>query len=147
MKRTSWKSMAVLVIGILVVGGLSLPSAIAAEKVIKITIPSHIPPSYYDMFPPIKQFTDRVNELGKGKIQANLYHSESLYKVKDIIPALMNGSCEIVMHTSAHTTGSWPEIGGLNLPFLYKSNEDVMQKWQYPFFENFEHILGLIIDH
>ena len=108
MKRTFWKSMAVLAIGILVLGGLSLPSAVAAEKVIKITIPSHVPPSYHDMFPPIKQFVDRVNELGKGKVQANLYHSESLYKVKDIIPALMNGSCEMVFHTSSHTTAACP---------------------------------------
>jgi len=130
MKRTFWKSMAILAIGILVVGGLSLPSAFAADKVIKITVPSHVPPSYHDMFPPIKQFVDRINELGKGKIQANLYHSESLYKVKDIIPALMNGSCEMVFHTSSHTTGAWPEIGGLNLPFLYKSNEDVVEKWK-----------------
>ena len=130
MKRKFLKSMEILAIGILVVGGLYLPSAVAAEKVVKITIPSHVPPSYLDMFPAIKQFVDRVNELGKGKIQANLYHSESLYKVKDIIPALMNGSCEIVLHTSAHTTGSWPELGGLNLPFLYKSNEDAMERWK-----------------
>jgi TRAP-type C4-dicarboxylate transport system substrate-binding protein len=130
MKSALLKSMMVLALGLLMVGGYAVQGSYAADKVIKITVPSHVPPSYHDMFPPIKQFVDRVNELGKGKIQVNLYHSESLYKVKDIIPALMNGSCEMVFHTSAHTTGSWPEIGGLNLPFLYKSNEDVMERWK-----------------
>ncbi|MFB3819099.1 MAG: TRAP transporter substrate-binding protein [Candidatus Methylomirabilales bacterium] len=105
-------------------------TAAAAAPVVKMTIPSHVLSTYQDMYPPIKQFVDRLNELGKGKIQAGLYHSESLYKVKDIVPALMNGSCEIIFHTSSHTTGAWAEIGGLNLPFLYKSNEDVVERWK-----------------
>jgi TRAP-type C4-dicarboxylate transport system substrate-binding protein len=130
MKSKFWRSIAIFVAGILTLGGLSIQGVSAADKIIKITIPSHVPPSYLDMFPPIKLFVDRLNELGKGKVQASLYHSESLYKVKDIIPALMNGSCEIVFHTSSHTTGAWPEIGGLNLPFLYKSNEDVEEHWK-----------------
>ncbi|WP_461210058.1 TRAP transporter substrate-binding protein [Desulfocurvus sp. DL9XJH121] len=109
---------------------LVTPKMVLASDVVKITIPSHIPPSYKDMYPPVKQFVDRINELGKGKIEATLYHSGSLYKVKDIIPALMNGSCEIVFNTSSHTTGSWPELGGLTLPFLYKSNDDLMAHWK-----------------
>lgn len=108
---------------------VAAPGMARAADVVHITIPCHVPPSYKDMFPPIQQFVDRLNELGKGSIKADLYHSGSLYKVKDIVPALMNGSCEIIFHTSSHTTGSWPELGGLTLPFLYKSNDDIQARW------------------
>ncbi len=42
----------------------------------------------------------------------------------------MNGSCEIIFHTSSHPTGAWPEVGGMNLPFLYKSSADVVARWK-----------------
>ena len=128
MKVSFTKAMLTLGIGLFLFCGF-LPQAAQAGDAIKITIPSHVPPSYKDMYPPIKQFVDRINELGKGKIDAQLYHSGSLYKVKDIVPALMNDSCEIIFHTSSHTTGSWPELGGLTLPFLYKDNDDIMARW------------------
>jgi TRAP-type C4-dicarboxylate transport system substrate-binding protein len=128
MKASFTKTMLALGTCLFLVCGV-LPQAAPAADVVKITIPCHIPSSYKDMFPPVKQFVDRINELGKGKLEAQLYHSGSLYKVKDIVPALMNGSCEIVFHTSSHTTGSWPELGGLTLPFLYKSNDDIQARW------------------
>ncbi|MDD2390976.1 MAG: TRAP transporter substrate-binding protein DctP [Desulfobacterales bacterium] len=101
----------------------------AADKVIKITVPAHITPGYKDMYDGVQRFVDRINELGKGEIQAELYHSQSLYKVKEIVPALINGSCEIIFHTSTHTTGSWPEVGGLSLPLLYNDEYEARDKW------------------
>ena len=129
MKNALGKSVTATFVGF-VMACATIQGVAAADKVINITVPAHIPPSYDDMFPPLKRFVDRVNENGKGKVHIDLYPSESLYKVKDIVPALMNGSCEIVFHTSSHTTGSWQELGGLNLPFLYKSNDDINERWR-----------------
>lgn len=97
-----------------------LNRATAEEQLITLKMASHVTPSYEELFPKIQAFADRINELGKGKIKAELYHSEKLFKVKEIVPALMNGACDIVFHTSTHTTEMWPELGGMSLPFLYK---------------------------
>ncbi len=104
-------------------------NAAYAEEPVKITIASHITPKYEDVFPPIQRFTDRINELGKGKVQAQLHHSESLFKVKELVPGLMNGACDIIFHTSSHTVETWPELGGLGLPFLYKDESDCRERW------------------
>lgn len=98
-------------------------AAPAAGKPITLTIPAHATPAYPD-FDSYQRFIDRINQDGKGKVEAKFYPSETLYKVKEIVPALMNGSCEIVFYTSSHTTGSWPEIGGMSLPFLYKDDDE-----------------------
>lgn len=109
----------------------------AAEEVIKLKISTHITPDYKDMFPPAQQFADRINELGKGRVEAKLYHSESLVKAKDIVPALMNGWSEIVFHATPYITDVWPEIGGIALPFLYKDESDCRNRWMAgtPLFE------------
>ncbi len=108
-----------------------------AEDVVKITIATHVTPSYEDVFPQIQRFTDRINELGKGKIQAELHHSESLFKVKELIPGLTKGACDIIFHTSSHTVENWSELGGLGLPFLYKDENDCRSRWMVgkPLFE------------
>jgi TRAP-type C4-dicarboxylate transport system substrate-binding protein len=100
----------------------------AEAKPITITIPLHVTPNYVDIFSGAQKFADKINQEGKGKVEVKLYPSETLYKVKDIIPALMNGSCEIIFHTSSHTTGSWPEIGGMGLPFLFKNDAEAMER-------------------
>jgi len=114
-----------LAVTLITIGSINQASA----KVIKITLPAHIPPSYVDLYTGFQRFADRVNELGKGKVQIDLYHSQSLYKSKEIVPALMNGSAEMILHTNTHTTGSWPEAGGLSLPFLYEDEFDAKNKW------------------
>ena len=101
---------------------------LADAKPIMITIPLHVTPGYVDIFSGAQKFADKINQEGKGKVEVKLYPSETLYKVKDIIPALMNGSCEIIFHTSSHTTGSWPEIGGMALPFLFKNDAETMER-------------------
>jgi TRAP-type C4-dicarboxylate transport system substrate-binding protein len=102
----------------------------AQDKPITITIPVHVTPAYEDLYSGVEKFVNQINKNGKGKVEVKLYHSEKLYKVKDIIPALMSGSCEIIFHTSTHTTGSWPEIGGLSLPLLYKNEADALERWR-----------------
>lgn len=111
--------------------GLIIPlsPATAEEQVITLKMASHVTPSYKEVFPKMQAFADRISELGKGRIKAELHHSESLFKVKEIVPALMNGACDIAFHTSTHTTEMWPELGGMSLPFLYKNEEDCRDRW------------------
>lgn len=121
-----------LIIGILMMSVLLLtgtPPATAADKPITLTIASHMTPRYQDLFPVVQQFVDRINELGKGKVKVEFYHSQTLFKVRELVPALINGSCEMIFHTSTHTTGSWPEVGGLSLPFLYQDDFDAKEHW------------------
>ncbi len=108
---------------------LGWASGFAADNVITITVPSHITPNYKDLFPTVQKFADRVNELGKGKVKVDLRHSESLFKMKEIVPALMNGACEMAFHSSLNITDTWPEIGGISLPFLYKDEADCQHRW------------------
>ncbi len=115
---------------VLMTAVLLITSGVALAAEIKITIPLHVTPSYRDLYENVEQFANRINSEGKGKVKVELYHSETLYKVKDIVPALMNGSCEIIFHTSTHTTGSWPEIGGLSLPYLYTNHLSTREKWK-----------------
>jgi TRAP-type C4-dicarboxylate transport system substrate-binding protein len=108
---------------------IPLSPATAEEQVITLKMASHVTPSYKEVFPKMQAFVDRISELGKDRIKAELHHSEKLFKVKEIVPALMNGSCDIAFHTSIHTTEMWPEIGGISLPFLYKNEKDCRDRW------------------
>lgn len=103
-------------------------SAVAADPV-KIVMAAHITPKYEDLFPVVQQFVDRINELGKGKVTVEFYHSQTLFKVRELVPALINGSADMIFHTSTHTTGSWPEVGGLSLPFLFKDDFESKEHW------------------
>ncbi len=118
-----------LTAGLLVVFGCGfVPPGFSQSKPLTLTIPMHVTPGYIDLYSGVEKFGNIINTEGKGKVEAKLYHSETLYKVKDIVPALMNGSCEIVFHTSTHTTGSWPEVGGFALPFLFKSDAEAAER-------------------
>jgi len=84
----------------LVFGGGFILNSYAPPKKVQLTIPLHVTPAYIDLYSGAEQFANRINQEGKGQVEVKLYHSETLYKVKDIVPSLMNGSCEIVFHTS-----------------------------------------------
>ena len=112
-----------------IIAMIILTPCLILAKEVKITVATHITPQYKDMFPPIVNFVDTINAYGKGKVKAELYHSGTLYKMRDLIPALLNGSCEIIFNTTTHTTGSWPEMGGISLPFLYQDEIDTRDRW------------------
>lgn len=128
MKKFSIRSFG-FIVGLVAFFGFGfIPSGDA--KPITITIPLHVTPGYIDIYSGAEKFANKINSEGKGKVEVKLYPSETLYKVKDIVPALMNGSCEIIFHTSTHTTGSWPEIGGTALPFLFKTDVEARDRLQ-----------------
>ncbi len=100
-------------------------SVFAYAGVVKIVIASHVPPKYTDIFPLTKVFVDDVNALGKGKVKMDYYHSGTLLGAKQLIPGLLSGTADMIFLTTSHCTGSWPIIGGISLPFLYKDVYDL----------------------
>ena len=95
---------------------------------LKLTVASHVPPSYEDIFIPMKTWVDDINTMGKGKVKIDFYHSGTLLKVKELIPGLERGTADIIFLTTSHCTGAWPIIGGISLPFIWKSAMDAHLK-------------------
>ncbi len=112
---------------ILAITGLIISGSIALAKTITFNVASHVPPSYRDILPLEQAFIDDVNIAGGGKIKLSFYHSGTLLKVKQLIPGLEAGTAEIIFHTTSHTTGSWPIMGGPSLPFLFKNSYDLRE--------------------
>lgn len=100
----------------------------AIAQVINMNVASHVTPGYKDLLPPEEAFIEDVNVAGEGKVKLNFYHSETLLKVNELIPGLEAGTADIIFHTTSHTTGSWPIMGGPSLPFLFKSDLDINEK-------------------
>lgn len=107
---------------------ISVFASVALAKVISMNVASHVTPGYKDLLPPEEAFIDDVNVAGEGKIKLNFYHSGTLLKVKELVPGLEAGTADIIFHTTSHTTGSWPIMGGPSLPFIFKSDWDMNEK-------------------
>ena len=125
--RSRWKK---VIVGLVVVGVLSLSAAMGFAGVLKIVIASHVPPKYTDIFPLTKVFVDDINSLGAGKVKVQYYHSGTLLKVKQLIPGLISGTADMIFLTTSHCTGSWPIIGGESLPFLSNGVYDLERKFK-----------------
>lgn len=120
----------VISISIIVLFLVMMFSVFAFAGVLKLTVASHVPPKYTDIFPLTQVFVDDVNTLGKGKVKLNYYHSGTLLGAKQLIPGLLSGTADIIFLTTSHCTGSWPIIGGESLPFLYKDVYDLERKFK-----------------
>jgi len=102
----------------------------AAPVKIKLIAASHVPPSYHDILPLEQAFIDDVNKIGVGRVELDFYHSGTLLGVNELVPGLEIGTADIIFHTTSHTTGSWPVIGGASLPFLYKNAYDLRERFK-----------------
>lgn len=99
-----------------------------AKKEMKMTMATLITPAYDDLFPPMQGYVDYINQKGKGKVQIDYYHSEKLLKANDLLTGLMQGSANLIFHTDSYITGTLPIFGIVELPFLYKDQEDLSKK-------------------
>lgn len=115
-----------MVIILFLVAGFSGESL--AQKEVKLIVADYLPPSYDDYFPATQIFVDQVNKMGKGKVKAELYHSGKLLQAKELIPGLLAGTADIIVHTDSYVTGTSPILGILELPFLYKDEFDYSRK-------------------
>jgi TRAP-type C4-dicarboxylate transport system substrate-binding protein len=100
----------------------------AMAKELKLIYAHYIPPSYKDLFPVIKGFADYVNEHGKGKVHIDHFHSGTLLKSEELIPGLMQGTADIILQVDSVIMGTYPILGIMELPFLYKDMEASYEK-------------------
>jgi TRAP-type C4-dicarboxylate transport system substrate-binding protein len=109
----------------------------ASTKVITLIAASHVPKSYHDISPQEWAFVNDVNKEGAGRVQIKFYDSGTLLKANELVPGLKNGTADIIFQTSSHTTGSWPVMGIVSLPFLYKNAYDLRERFKIgsPLFE------------
>ncbi|MDY7033668.1 MAG: TRAP transporter substrate-binding protein DctP [Thermodesulfobacteriota bacterium] len=105
-------------------GGLK----VAMAKELKIIMAHYLPPSYKDLFPVIQEFVDYLNEHGKGKVRIEHYHSGTLLKLRELIPGLMQGTADVVLVLDSVIMGTYPILGIIELPFLYKDMETSYEK-------------------
>ena len=99
------------------------------SKELEIIMASYIPPqAYKDLTPMVMSFPDYVNEHGKGIAHIEYYHSGKLLKAKQLLPGLMQGTADIVLHTSSYISSTYPILGILELPFLYTDMEKGWEK-------------------
>lgn len=110
------------------VAGVYGESLAQAQKELKLIVADYLPPAYDDYFPATQIFVDQANKIGKGKVKIDLFHSGKLLQAKELIPGLMAGTADIIIHTDSYVTGTSPILGILELPFLYKDEFDYSRK-------------------
>jgi TRAP-type C4-dicarboxylate transport system substrate-binding protein len=127
-KRMRW----FIIVGVFILSLLVValePPPVEAEE-ITLVWAAYYPPSYYSPgkpFAPIGDFVDNVNKLGKGKVKLNAYWSGELLGADQLVSGLQMGTADIIGQTGSYTTGSWPIISFLQLPFLWKGDESIYQ--------------------
>ena len=122
-KRIYLVLIGVCVLSLLVGAWTSTP--LKAEE-ITLVLAGYYPPSYYKPgkpFAPVGDFVDNVNRMGKGKIKINAYWSGKLLGPRALIPGLMKGTADMIVHTGTYTAGAFPIMTFEELPFFWKSTE------------------------
>jgi TRAP-type C4-dicarboxylate transport system substrate-binding protein len=120
--------MMLLVITIGIFRGMNEACATESSGV-TLKIATHITPGYRDAFNANKRMVDYVNSFGKQyNMNAEFYHSGTVYKAKDLLPACSKGTIDIVLTLAAsYIEGSVPGLGATALPFM----------WQNPYVHRF----------
>jgi TRAP-type C4-dicarboxylate transport system substrate-binding protein len=120
------KIVVLIFVSFFLLAGMVAGPARGAE--LKLILADYLPPSYEDYFPPVQMFVDYVNQHGKGKVQIDFFHSGKLLHANELIPGLMQGTADFVVHTDSYVTGTAPVFGILELPFLYKDVSDYSRR-------------------
>jgi len=101
----------------------------AMAKETKLIMATYIPPqAYKDLTVMLTSFPDYVNKHGKGIAQIEYYHSGTLLKAKELLPGLMQGTADMILHTDSYIMGTLPILGILELPLLYPDVETSHEK-------------------
>lgn len=106
---------------VMTVGYFGLPGVSSASgKTVKLKVVTYLTPGYGDGFYAARTMVDYINLYGKSRgLSAELFHSQTVYKVKEILPALISGSIDIGMFISPYIEGSIPICGATDLPFIW----------------------------
>jgi len=72
-----------------------------------------------------EKFKELVEEKSKGRIKVEVYPNSELYGDEGELQALQSGAVQILAPSSAKFTTIAPELQVLDLPFLFRSPDDI----------------------
>lgn len=100
---------------------MSVSARAEEDKPVTLKVVTHVPPAYGDVWYPLQRMANYINKFGKEyNLKAEFYHSGSVYKAKEILPAVTSGSIDIVGITAiSYIEGSIPSLGASALPFVW----------------------------
>jgi len=106
---------------IMTITAVGLPGVSSAgDKLVKLKVVTHMTPAYGDSFDPYVGMVDYINLYGKSRgLSAELFHSQTIYKAKEFLPALISGSVDIVIFMAPYIEGTIPIFGVSDLPFIW----------------------------
>ena len=113
-----------IILAIIIFSGLvGQTDATASEnKPVNLKIATYQNPAYGTFFYVQKMLADYINLYGrKCNLSAEFYHSGTVYKAKELLPACISGSLDIVSIVPPYLEGSIPSVGVSSLPFVWKN--------------------------
>jgi tripartite ATP-independent transporter DctP family solute receptor len=118
-----WYSWIVLPLACLVLLTFGITGVLsAAPKVMKVAYPFGATPDHphYYIGDHLKK---RVTELTKGEVEVKLYPQSQLGGDRETIEGVINGTIEMSWPASAPMALVIPEIGALDLPYIFKDED------------------------
>ncbi len=92
----------------------------AKSKTMELKVVTYLSPRYGDGFYCAGRMVDYINQYGKSRgISAKLYHSQTVYKSKEMLPALISGNIDIGVFMGPYVEGTLPIFGASDLPFIW----------------------------
>ncbi len=92
----------------------------ASDKTVKFKVVQYLTPGYGDGFHCGVRMVDYINLYGKKyNLSAELYHSQTVYKAKEMLPALISGSIDIGIFMAPYVEGTLPVFSATDLPFIW----------------------------
>ncbi len=90
------------------------PAPVTGEM--KLIMATYIPVGYPLVYEDGKIFLDKVNELGKGIVQVEMYWGGTLLKGPELLAGLHAGTADIIFQTAPYMLGSLPILGIQSIP-------------------------------
>lgn len=106
---------------VMIIASVGLPGvSSASDKAVKLKVVQYLTPGYGDGFYVGQTMVDYINLYGKSRgISAELFHSETVYKAKEMLPALVGGSIDIGIFMAPYVEGTLPVFSATDLPFIW----------------------------
>lgn len=74
----------------------------------------------------LQYFFDRLKTNSQGRFSGSLFCCDDMGQQKDVVPKFKKGEVDIVLFFSSALTSDVPEMSVLNLPFLFRNPEHMM---------------------
>jgi len=107
---------------VMAIAAVGLPGvSSASNKPVKLKVVTYLPKAAYGTaVDPCQLMVDYINLYGKSRgLSAEFYHSQTVYKAKEMLPALISGSIDIAMFMGPGIEGTLPFFGATDLPFIW----------------------------